>query len=138
MQLQKINPVIRDGLYSAHERNPTTSSSGMAAFAVWMIVGSLLKERSLIVDPKVLIMNAEGSGNAGLFTGGSSHKSRPLGTRRCSVAACGSAALPASRSQPFAQSRGRLCSCLPTPGDLGSTARLGREDKIRIDGLGLN
>lgn len=87
MQLQKISPVIRGGLYSAHKRNPTTSSSGMAAFALWMTVGSLLKERSLIVDPKVLIMNAEGSGNAGLFTGGSSHQFRPLGTRPRSVAA---------------------------------------------------
>jgi hypothetical protein len=84
MRLQKINPVIRGGRYSAHKRNPTTSSSGIAAFAFRITVGSLLKLRSLIVDPKVLIMNAEGSGNAVLLTGGSSHKSRSL-TLLCSL-----------------------------------------------------
>lgn len=73
MRLQKINPIIRRGRYSAHKRIPTTSSSGIAAFAFWITVGSLLKVRSLIVNPKVLIMNAEEAGNAVLFTGDSSH-----------------------------------------------------------------
>ncbi|RMO45433.1 hypothetical protein ALQ43_200080 [Pseudomonas savastanoi pv. glycinea] len=33
IRLQKINPVIRGGRYSALKRIPTTSSSGIAAFA---------------------------------------------------------------------------------------------------------
>ena len=84
MRLQKINPVIRGGRYSAHKRKPTTSSSGMAAFAFRITVGNLLKVRSLIVDPKVLTMSAEGSGNAVWLTGGSSHKSRSF-TLPCSM-----------------------------------------------------
>lgn len=58
-------------------------------------------------------MNAEGSGNAALLTGGSSHKSKPVGTPRYfahRIAFFGRPALLSARFEIFNQSRGRLSS----------------------------